>query len=125
SRLQGPGAALRRAIGRRRAEPHRDGDAAGALLPGHGAGAPGGEDRAAGGSRAGDFLTLSEDLFAPMRCMTLRLTSALLLAAATLSAQTTSTFESAVAQAEAHAAQEFARDPMGSLVVGIVDGGTL
>jgi CubicO group peptidase (beta-lactamase class C family) len=54
-----------------------------------------------------------------------RLLVALLLACATLTAQTTSTFTAAVAQAETYAADEFAKDPMGSLVVGIVDSGAL
>ena len=43
------GAALRRAARGRRAQPHGDGDAAGALLPGHGARAARGEAGAAGG----------------------------------------------------------------------------
>ena len=59
------------------------------------------------------------------RRLFLRVTFALLLACATISAQTTSTFRAAVAEAEAYAAGEFKQDPVGSLVVGIVDAGTL
>ena len=55
-----------------------------------------------------------------------RLTCAFLLACATLTAQTTtSTFAAAIAQAEAYAADEFNKDPIGSLVVGVVDSGAL
>jgi CubicO group peptidase (beta-lactamase class C family) len=59
------------------------------------------------------------------RRLFLRVTLALLIACATLTAQTTSTFTAAVAEAEAYAADEFKKDPIGSLVVGIVDNGAL
>jgi CubicO group peptidase (beta-lactamase class C family) len=59
------------------------------------------------------------------RRLFLRLTVTVLLACATLRAQTTSTFSAAIAEAEAYAAGEFNQDPIGSLVVGIVDAGTL
>ena len=60
-----------------------------------------------------------------MRRLTIRLTLALLLACATLIAQTAPTLQATFASAEAYAAEEFNKDPVGSLAVGIVDGGTL
>jgi CubicO group peptidase (beta-lactamase class C family) len=57
--------------------------------------------------------------------MALRLTLSILLGCATLAAQTATTFNAALAQVEAYAAEEFTRDPIGSLAVGVVDGGTL
>lgn len=61
-----------------------------------------------------------------MRRLSIRLALVFLFVCATLGAQTTiTTFESALAQADAFAAGAFAKDPIGSLTVGVVDGSTL
>jgi CubicO group peptidase (beta-lactamase class C family) len=54
-----------------------------------------------------------------------RIVLVFLLACATVGAQSASTVQRALAQVESYAAEEFAKDPVGSLVVGVVDGGKL
>jgi CubicO group peptidase (beta-lactamase class C family) len=61
-----------------------------------------------------------------MRRTATRLTLTLLIACATLSAQTTAPpFQSTLAEVETFAGSEFAKDPVGSLVVGVIDSGML